>query len=128
MTVANLSAEAEELRQLIREARGAVKDLRAAQRTAERTVRDLARERVEHHLDAQVRRGLEEFSRTLDQAIKQGTDAVFRRFDKIAATLLGETGQQAREGKEPLTQLAAKVARRREMEAALELPRKQGTP
>ena len=102
-----------ELRDLIRQAHEATSDLRAVLREA-RAVRDslpaAAEKAVTEQLGAEVKAGLESFGKELDKAIDSGTDAVFRRFDKLEKMLLGEDPKSAREGRQSIPHMLETIA------------------
>jgi hypothetical protein len=78
----------EESRIATREAHEAVKDLRQATKEA-RMILDEGATKI---IGRKVEEGLSEYRETLDIAIKEASDAVFRRFDTIKSILLGEDG------------------------------------
>ena len=102
-----------ELRDLTRRAHEAVSDLRAVLREA-KTVRDslpaAAEKAVSEQLGAEVNEGLRSFQKALDKAIDSGTDAVFKRFDKIEKLLLGEDPASVRAGKQSIPQMLETIA------------------
>ncbi len=102
-----------ELRDLIRQAHEAVSDLRAVLREA-RAVRDslpaAAEKAVSERFGAEVESGLESFRKALDKAIDSGTQAVFRRFDRIEHLLLGEDPKSVRAGKASIPQMLETIA------------------
>ena len=102
-----------ELRDLIKQAHEATSDLRAVLREA-RAVRDslpaAAEKAVTEQLSAEVKAGLDSFQKALDQAVDDGTDAVFKRFDRIEKLLLGEDPQSVRAGKPSIPQMLETIA------------------
>lgn len=102
-----------ELRDLIRQAHEATSDLRAVLREA-RAVRDslpaAAEKAVSERFQAEVESGLESFGKALDKAIEAGTQAVFRRFDKIEQLLLGEDPKSVRAGRPSIPQMLETIA------------------
>jgi hypothetical protein len=102
-----------ELRDLIRQAHEATADLRAVLREA-KAVRDslpaAAEKAVSEQVGAEVKAGLDEFGKALDEAIETGTQAVFRRFDKIEQLLLGEDAKSVRAGKPSIPQMIETIA------------------
>jgi Sec-independent protein translocase protein TatA len=98
--------EADDLREAAREAHSAMKDMRALMREAEKVMGTLEqrveelRKAVHNEVDTQianvVREGLDEYGKTMDQAIKDGTNAVYRRFDLIYDLLMGKSPSQKR--------------------------------
>ena len=102
-----------ELRDLIRRAHEATSDLRAVLREA-RAVRDslpaAAEKAVTEQLSAEVKAGLDSFQKALDRAVDDGTDAVFKRFDRIEKLLLGEDPQSVRAGKPSIPQMLETIA------------------
>jgi hypothetical protein len=93
--------DADALRLLIREAHEATKDLKAAVREATEARESLitmAAVTVEQGINIAVEEGLKAYSESISTAIDDATDAVYERFDVIAATLLGESEKQKRRG------------------------------
>ena len=102
-----------ELRALIRQAHEVTSDLRAVLREA-RAVRDslpaAAEKAVSEQLGAEVKAGLDSFQNALDKAIDSGTDAVFRRFDRLEKLLLGEDGKSVRAGRPSIPDMIGTIA------------------
>jgi len=102
-----------ELRDLIRQAHEATRDLRAVLREA-KAVRDslpaAAEKAVTEKFQAEVQSGLASFQDALDKAIEDGTQAVFRRFDKLEKLLLGEDDKSVRAGKPSIPQMLETIA------------------
>ena len=102
-----------ELRDLIRQAHEATRDLRAVLREA-KAVRDslpaAAEKAVTEKFQAEVQSGLASFQDALDKAIEDGTQAVFRRFDRIEKLLLGEDDKSVRAGKPSIPQMLETIA------------------
>ena len=111
--LSELPQQLTELRDLIKRAHEATSDLRAVQREA-RAVRDslpaAAEKAVSEQLGAEVKEGLDSFGKELDKAIDAGTDAVFRRFDRLEKMLLGEDPKAVRAGKPSIPQLLGVIA------------------
>ena len=102
-----------ELRGLIRQAHEATSDLRAVLREA-KAVRDslpaAAEKAVTEQVGAEVKAGLDSFGEELDKAIEVGTQAVFKRFDRIEKLLLGEDAKTVRAGKQSIPQMIETIA------------------
>jgi DNA-binding FrmR family transcriptional regulator len=102
-----------ELRDLIRQAHEATADLRAVLRQA-KAMRDslpaAAEKAVTEKFAAEVETGLESFGKALDKAVEDGTQAVFRRFDRIEQLLLGEDRRSVRAGKPSIPQMIETIA------------------
>ena len=102
-----------ELRDLIRQAHEATSDLRTVLREA-RAVRDslpaAAEKAAGEQLNAEIKAGLVSFGEALDKAIDTGTDAVFRRFDRLEQMLLGEDPKSARAGRPSIPQVLETIA------------------
>jgi hypothetical protein len=60
--------------------------------------------------NAEIKAGLDSFGKALDKAIDSGTDAVFRRFDRIEKLLLGEDDRSVRAGKPSIPQMIETIA------------------
>ena len=108
-----LPGQLTELRDLIKRAHEATSDLRAVLREA-RAVREslpaAAEKAVSEQLSAEVKAGLDSFQKALDRAVDDGTDAVFKRFDRIEKLLLGEDSKAVRAGKSSIPQLIETIA------------------
>lgn len=106
--------DADALRVLIREAHEALKDLKVTIREAKEAREELASMAavaVSESIDMAVKQGLETYALAIEKAIDNATDAVYARFDVIAATLLGETEQDKRKGEPTMGDLAHLVRR-----------------
>lgn len=86
--MADPQVTADELRELIREAHGATRDLRAAIRDA----RAVAPAIVSEHLDAEVKRAVDKLGETTEKAMDASVAKVNREFDRLADILMGRTG------------------------------------
>lgn len=97
------------LREATKRAHEVLKDLRQMVREAKDLVQVIdkaAGVAVEQRVQPAVDQGLEEFSEALKTAIDDGTEAVFKRFDTISDTLLGEDKASRRQGKPSIAELA----------------------
>ena len=92
-----LPAQLIELRELITEGHGLVKDLTRLLREA-RQLRDNLPEAVVARIDNAVATGLREYQDALGVAIDKATDATYKRFDVLSAICLGEDPQSVRTG------------------------------
>jgi BMFP domain-containing protein YqiC len=99
-----------ELDEKIREANGTLKDIRQAKREIDAAIKDFG-ENVERRLETHVQQGLGHFSEQIDSAVQGATQAVYNRFDLIAALCLGEDARARSEGKTPLPELVAEYIR-----------------
>lgn len=104
--LSKLEAAIERIETETREANAAAKALRDARREVEALLRDGVRDIVDVAIAAEVKKGLDEYRRTLDGAVKQTEAAVYRRFDQLTNTLL--TGRASGEG-ESLIDLARRT-------------------
>jgi hypothetical protein len=108
-----LPAQLLALRDLIRQAHEATRDLRAALREAQ-AMRDslpaAAEKAVSEKFTAEVEAGLASFHDALGKAIEDGTQAVFRRFDTIEKLLLGEDERSVRAGKPSIPSMIETIA------------------
>jgi hypothetical protein len=75
-----------ELRDAIQEAHGLLKDLKQSKRDIDEYICP----GIDNRLDTEVRKQLERLNVTTKKAIDSSTQAVFNRFDKLAALLMGE--------------------------------------
>jgi hypothetical protein len=102
-----------ELRDLIRQAHEATRDLRAVLKEAA-AVRDslpaAAGKAVSEKIGAVVEEGLTSFHDALGRAIEDSTAAVYRRFDTIEKLLLGEDDKSVRAGKPSIPHLIETIA------------------
>jgi hypothetical protein len=99
------------LRGLVAEAHGVARDLRLAIREA-RELRAALPEAAARRIEESVEQGLGELSTTIDTAIGDATQAVFRRFDTIAAIALGEDPAAVAAGKRTLADMIRDIERR----------------
>jgi hypothetical protein len=93
-----------ELRGLVREGNGVVKDLWHAIRGARDACADLPAT-VTSEITQEVTAGLEAYDKQLAIAIAEATQAAYDRFDTIAMICLGEDPESVREGKRSVTDL-----------------------
>ncbi|MDZ7732232.1 MAG: hypothetical protein U5R31_03190 [Acidimicrobiia bacterium] len=105
-TIARFEAAAAELDAKIREAHAATKDARDARRALaeliDRTLPDKAATAVDQAVAPEVKKALD----TVLDGMRSTEDRITKRFDKVAAILMGEDGKQRREGKPTIEQLA----------------------
>jgi hypothetical protein len=85
-----LEAAIAESRELIRDAHGAAKDLRAAIREAKEDVLALTKEQVAATVEAEVTRQLDELGKRTQEAISAATEKVLAEFDRFGESLLGK--------------------------------------
>lgn len=94
------------LREVIREAREAAKDLRAEIRTARETRREFfAAPEMETRLKELTEDALAAYEQAIKKAIDDATQAVWNRFDTIVMIALGEDPESVREGKKTIPDL-----------------------
>jgi hypothetical protein len=96
-----LPAQLIELRGLLTEGHGLVKDLTRLLREARQARDDLPAaitQAAGEKLGAAVDTGLAEYKGALGKAIENATDAVFKRFDTLTAICLGEDPKSVRTG------------------------------
>ena len=103
---------AEELRELIREAHGVLKDMRAERREIEQLL-----DGIPGKVDDRIKDGMTSGLANLGEATKQAMDAsvakVFAEFDRLEAAFTGRSRARQRAGKPPLeAQIRDHVARR----------------
>jgi hypothetical protein len=85
-----LEAAIAESKELIRDAHGAAKDLRAAIREAKEDVLALTKQQVAATVEAEVTRQLEELNKRTQEAISAATEKVLAEFDRFGESLLGK--------------------------------------
>lgn len=103
----DLGQAADALRQLIREANGATKDLRAAIAEARRTAPGI----VGEHLDTAIREGLEEYGGTIRAAMNDAVGKVNAKFEGLADILMGCTEEDRKAGKASIPELVEKMTK-----------------
>jgi hypothetical protein len=111
-----LDAKAETLRELIREANGTLKDIRAERVATEKLVKDFRENtdaRLQAVMEAVIKVGLKELGESIDTAIGEATKSVYNRFDVIAGICLGEDAISKAEGKPPIEVLVRKYVAER---------------
>ena len=69
-----------------------------------------AEKAVTEKFSAEVQSGLVSFESAMDKAIEDGTQAVFRRFDRIEKLLLGEDDKSVRAGKMSIPDMIGTIA------------------
>lgn len=94
-----------ELRELVREAHGVLKDLRRESREA----RELVPLLTDELFTAEVKKQTNRLGRATEQAMDQAVERVSQKFDQLAATFLGEDRTSRRRG---LTSIPELVDRR----------------
>lgn len=107
-----------ELRVLIREAHGVLKDLRQMKREMDEYFGD-AIESVDKVLGAAVKSGLEQYEDTIRKANEDATARVFARFDEIMAIMTGKDNS----GDSDLDKAARRYRVMTEMAIAPSVPR-----
>jgi len=110
-----MSTEAETLQELLTEAHGVIKDLRAQTRVTKLVIEEL--QAVVHaqvtrdmaaQIDTVVKEELADYHAAMMKAIAETEAAIQGRFDRIARIMLGETKTAIRQG-ETLEDSAAKI-------------------
>jgi len=86
-----------ELRELLQEGHGLVKDLTRLIREVQQ-LRDSLPETVNAKISDAVASGLEEYKATLAEAIEDATNSVYKRFDVLTAICLGQDPHSVRTG------------------------------
>lgn len=105
MAKPSVDEDIERLQQATRAAHEAVQELKDLRRELKQ-LRDSIPSTVQDLLAEAVSQGLSDYDKSLRDAIEQGTQAVFRRFDTIADILLGEDRRKS----VPLIEYARKKA------------------
>lgn len=100
---------AEELRELIREAHGLLKDLRAERRAITELL-DGIPARVEAHIGEQLAAGLAGLGKALKKAMDDSVEKVSREFDRLEGFFLGTSPAARRAGKPSLEDLIQRGA------------------
>lgn len=108
----DLGQEAEALRQLVQEAHGVLKDLRAATREAERLAPELVRAQLKDAVRREVARLGDETKLATENAVAR----VNAKFDELADLLLGQGEQSRREGRPDLPELVGRLVESRKGE------------
>jgi hypothetical protein len=103
--LAVLDVKLAELRELVREANGTLKDLRDERRKGEELLARKIEGEVAKRLEMELAVALKAFGIDLGKAIESSTQAVYDRFDLIAGICLGEDAVSRRQGKAPLEEL-----------------------
>lgn len=97
------------LLEAIHEARTTLRDLKTAvteARSVQKELQGRVKELVDTELSEEVQRGLEKYVVSITEAIEIAEASVYKRFDTVAAILLGEDAKSQRQGKSPLIDLA----------------------
>ncbi len=115
----DLGQQAEALRELVREANGTIKDLRAATKEA----REAGLAAVKDYLDAAVAEGLRDYNGTIKVAMGDAVAKVTAEFDALSNLLMGRTAEDKQEGKASIPELVHELTREPE---TIEDPRRLG--
>ncbi|MEV8634343.1 hypothetical protein AB0395_22075 [Streptosporangium sp. NPDC051023] len=99
----------EELRELIREAHGLLKDLRAERRAVVELI-DSIPARVDGRIEEHLKDGLEQLGAVTKAAMDTSVAKVTREFDRLEAIFKGADPASRRAGKRPLEDLIRTVA------------------
>jgi ABC-type transporter MlaC component len=95
---------AEEMRGLVREAHGLLKDLRAERKAIEQLLNGIPA-KVNKRIEDAVRVGLETLGKKTREAMDASVAKVFREFDRLEAAFTGTNPAARRAGKPPLEEL-----------------------
>ncbi|MEU4578976.1 hypothetical protein [Nonomuraea sp. NPDC023979] len=95
---------ADELRELIREGHGLLKDMRAERRAIEQLLDDIPA-KVDARIEERVKAGLEVLGEQTKEAMDRAVAKVGREFDRLEAILTGTDPASRRQGKRPLEEL-----------------------
>jgi hypothetical protein len=93
-----------EAREVIAELHGILKDIKEVKREAQKVVDEIM-PKIMGHLDKSTEAGLSGYSKSILEAIDNATAAVYKRFDTLADTLLGEDKAAKRKGKPSLQEV-----------------------
>lgn len=106
----------DDLKAATRAAHEMIQELNEAIRDAEKAaegLRKMVHDQVDDVLSREVRGGLEALGKVVQKACDDATELVYRRFDTITATLLGETKDRRRKGDRSIPEMAEEYAERR---------------
>ncbi len=101
----DLGREAEALRELVREANGTIKDLRAATKEA----REAGPAIVKEYLEKAVADGLAEYGETIQKAMAAAVAKVNAEFDKLSDILMGRTADDKAQDKKSIPELVHRL-------------------
>lgn len=103
----------EELRELIREANGTMKDLKAVIKMARETIDELtvlvhveSRRKMDECINEVVEEKIDELSKATSNAIKESEQMIFDRFDALKNVMLGEDKESIKKGEPSLMEYA----------------------
>lgn len=134
-----VDVKAQQLRDLIREANQAQRDLRNEMRTAQQQWTEF-KDRMHEEINAEIRKHVNGLGEATKSAMNEACERVYREFDKLAGILLGLTeddaptleelvatmnAARARRGKDPIVGLSAEA--RAELEESRD-PRDDWSP
>ncbi len=108
----DLQQTAGELRELIREAHGLLKDLRTERRAVERLLDGIG-DRVDTRIDDAVKTGLEQLGESTRQAMDNAVAKVGKEFERLERIFLGTDAESRRSGLVPLEDLFREAAAKR---------------
>lgn len=94
--------DARELREASREAHEAIQDLRVAMKDGKQLLQEIrtaAKGAVDEQVEAAIEAAVMRLKEAVEAAIEPATAEVFKRFDTITDTLMGEDRRSRRQGK-----------------------------
>lgn len=97
-------AKAEELRELIREAHGLLKDMRAERKSIESLLEGI-NDKVDARVENRIREHIEELGGATRKAMDNAVAKVSREFDRLEAIFTGTERKSIRAGKPPIEDL-----------------------
>jgi vacuolar-type H+-ATPase subunit H len=106
-----------ELREVISEANGMMKDLHAAIKEARglhAEIRTDLETRFDDLAGQIVREGLEEYKSSLERAIEEATQGLYKKFDNIVNVLMAEDKDSKRQGRPTTLQVLARAKEQRD--------------
>jgi hypothetical protein len=120
----------EELKMTIREANESLKEIKRAIKEGEKLLESvdvMVKAKFDTLIEAQVIEKLASYDESMKEAVENGTNAVYRRFDLIADILLGETNRRKRDGESIMILARSALIKERAVKLALGDPGKSGS-
>lgn len=98
----------DELRDLIREANGTLKDIRQERKLIYDLMAKHLKEVINTVIMLQVEECFQEYKEELGRAIEEGVNAIYERFEIVSALCLGKDYDSTQKGLKPLEELVTR--------------------
>lgn len=103
-----VSEEVHAVKEVIRELHELIQEAKDVQKSLVSTIEDF-KGSIDSKIEKEVKEGLTSLANSIDNAISESTDAVYKRFDTVTEILVGESKKNRKKGQPSLIDLAKKV-------------------